>query len=42
MTETMSTEKRTEIYLKQTGRKELTPRQRRRVRKKENKARAGK
>jgi len=42
MTEIMSTEKRTEVYLKQSGRKELTPRQRRRVRKKENKARGGK
>lgn len=42
MSETMSNEKRTEVYLQQSGRKELTPRQRRRVRKKENKARRGK
>ncbi len=38
----MSSEDRRQNYLKQTGRKTLTPKQQRRIRQKENKARGGK
>lgn len=38
----ISNEQRIANYLKQTGRKELTPKQQRRVRKKEDEARGGK
>lgn len=36
----MTTDQRTETYLAQTGRKELTPKQRRRIKHKENSAKA--
>ena len=42
MANTMSNDERTQAYMAQSGRKELTPKQRRRQRKKENKARGRK
>ncbi len=38
----MTTDDRKESYLRQSGRKELTPRQERRIRQKENQARGNK